>query len=121
MDNKESIILEIIKEYRNLSSKEIFNKTSGVSYATVKRILTKLQEEDLVVSVGKRKATKYKLSPSYQLFYPINIKAYYEKEIDEREIKEIFNFKLIRNILPTVKLFTKDELSPLRKVISPHK
>lgn len=44
---------------------------------------------------------------------PIDIEKYYEKEIDDRKIKEIFNFSIVNDILIKVQLFTYDELEQL--------
>lgn len=45
---------------------------------------------------------------------PIEMEAYYEKEIDERKIKEAFNFQLLTETLRKTSLFTKSELEELK-------
>ncbi len=113
MDGKK-LIIEYLKKKPNSSSKEIFEGFGRQkSLATVKRLLSKLIQEQLIVSTGKGKATRYNLSPTYKLFEPIDIEKYYEKEIDEREIKENFNFSIISEILPKTNLFTENELTKL--------
>ena len=42
-----------------------------------------------------------------------DLDTYFAKEVDEREVLTGFNFKLINNILPHVKLFTNDEIETL--------
>ena len=107
-------ILEFIHENPSLSSKEIHNGlNSEMAYATVKRILTKLIFDNLIITEGKGKGTKYRIAIAYQLFYPTNINRYFEKEIDERKIKERFNLLLIKQDLKNVSLFTKDEIQHL--------
>lgn len=107
-------ILEFINENPSLSSKEIhIGLKSDMAYATVKRILTKLISDNLILSEGKGKGTKYSIGIAYQLFYPTDIKHYFDKEIDERKIKERFNLLLIKNELKNVSLFTKDEIGHL--------
>ncbi|OYT15636.1 MAG: cell filamentation protein Fic [Bacteroidetes bacterium 4572_77] len=69
-----------------------------------------------MISIGKGKATRYKLSPFYTLFEQIEIDKYYEKEIDERVINENFNFSLITEILPNVNLFPNIEIDRLTKL-----
>ncbi len=71
--------------------------------------MAKLKDEKLIISIGKGKATKYKISPNYNLFYNINIDEYYKKEVDERKIANSFNFNLISKTLISVDLFTNDE------------
>lgn len=63
------------------------NANLTASYATVKRLLTKLSNQNHLVIVGKGKSTKYKIPSSFQLLQPIDLDIYYQKEIDERTIK----------------------------------
>jgi len=111
------LILDYIKQNSDCSSNNIYQGiSSNKSLATVKRSISKLIDENLIVSVGKGKATRYQLSISYSIIEPINIDKYYEKEIDERKIKEQFNYSLINNVLPNVELFTKTEKDKLDKL-----
>ncbi len=113
-DFKKLKILEIVKENQGLSSQEIHSHIiSQMSYSTLKRILSHLISEKLVQSIGTGKATKYQISSTYQLLYHIDLKTYFEKEIDDREIKDTFNHQLITDILYDVKLFNDDELQKL--------
>ena len=107
----ENLILEFLKQNPESSSGEILRGISEKkSIATIKRILSKLLAKKLILSTGKGKATKYKLSSYYNLFREIDVQNYYEKEIDERTIIENFNFSLLKEIFPATKLFTEDEL-----------
>ncbi|MFQ5334443.1 MAG: hypothetical protein ACE5DN_00045, partial [Flavobacteriales bacterium] len=108
------LIVEFIRQNSNSSSKEIYEGIGKrKSLATVKRILSKLIQEKLIISTGKGKSTRYILSPVYKLFEPIDIEKYYEKEIDERAINENFNFSIITEILPEADLFTEEESKQL--------
>lgn len=107
-------IIEFIKENPLLSSKEIYEKLKEeIAYATLKRTLSKLVKEKLLVTIGKSRATKYKISPAYKLFYPINLDTYFEKETDERKAEDSFNLILIKEILNEIELFTEEELEKL--------
>ncbi len=44
---------------------------------------------------------------------PLDLATYFDKDIDEREVQESFNFDLIRDVLPRVEIFTKEELEVL--------
>jgi Fic family protein len=113
-DKRETEILDFIKENIESSSKEIFDGiNASISYATVKRILTKLTGENLLITTGKGKGTKYLISPFYELLQPIDIENYYKKEVDERSIKENFNFTLIQDTLKNAHIFTEPELKKL--------
>ena len=113
MDVQE-LILNYLNKKPNSSSKEIFEGLhSAVSYATVKRCLSKLLSENHIIQNGNAKNSRYAISPTYNLFYPINLDEYYSKEIDEREILSGYNFSLIPETLQNVSLFTAKELTLL--------
>ena len=114
LNSRDSEIINIIRNKKECSSKEIFDSLSiTVSYATVKRILTKLNAENLIETKGKGKGTKYLISSAYELIQPIDINEYYKKEIDEREIRENFNFRLITDVLGNNSVFTEPEIKKL--------
>lgn len=114
MDKTYLEIIEVIRNKQEASSREIFDSLSTpVSYATVKRILARLTEENLLTKKGQGKSTKYLISPTYGLFYPVDLDKYFEQEIDERQIRESFNFGLIPEILDKCNLFTAVELAQL--------
>lgn len=107
-------IIDLLKSKPSLSSKEIHNQLpASLSYATLKRMLQKLIAEDLIIVSGQGKATKYQLNAAYDLLYPINPDTYFEKEIDERKVRDGFNHLLLSSTLPSVKLFTEEELKQL--------
>jgi len=117
IDNREEKIIDFIRETGKCSSKEIFEEVDiSVSYATLKRIITKLKSDNYIDSVGRGKGTKYILSPAFKLIQPIDIEKYYEKEIDERQIKGDFNFKIITEVLNVYSAFTENELNKLALV-----
>lgn len=104
------LILEFIKANPLFSSKEIHTGLNiELGYATVKRILQKLVSENLIVTSGKGKGTKYQISQAYELLYPIDTEEYFKKEIDERIINKGFNHNLIEGALRNVKVFTDAE------------
>jgi Fic family protein len=114
IETKELEIIDFVNSNPQCSSKDIHDgiKTS-ISYATVKRILSKLTTENLLVIDGKGKATKYSISAAYKLLQPIDIEQYYKKEIDERIIIDSFNFQLITETLSQINVFTDVELDRL--------
>ena len=114
MSDNKSKVLEFVKRNPSFSSKEIHEgMESKVGYATVKRILTKLILDRLIIAVGKGRGTRYVIGPAYELFSSIDVDEYFEKEIDERIIKDSFNLSLIKDVLSKVKLFTAEELQKL--------
>ncbi|MCH8546789.1 MAG: Fic family protein [Cryomorphaceae bacterium] len=113
-DNRETEIIELLKKNKEASSREIYESIyDSISYATVKRVISKLIDENYLTKKGKGKSTKYLISPTYEVLFPIDIDSYYKKEIDEREIRETFNFQLIPETLKYCNLFTDNELNQL--------
>lgn len=116
MDKREQI-LSFIKSHPESSSSEIFEGAGvDVAYATVRRELAKLFADGIVVVSGKAKASRYSISPSYQLFMPIDIEAYFQQEVDERKINQQYNFELISTLGITQTIFTKTELERLNSL-----
>ena len=115
MKELEIVILVYLENNPASSSKDVFHgihTTKG--YATVKRCLTNLIEKQYVSKVGIGKGTKYALSDSYAIIKPIDIDAYFNQDIDERIIQSSYNFNLIHDILPSVELFSQDEMNKLQ-------
>ena len=122
MEDRALSILKFIQNNPLVSSKMIHeNIASDIGYATVKRILARLKRNNLIVTDGQGKATKYKLSSTYELFKPIDIDEYFETEIDDRNINEAFNLNLISEILSKVELFSKNELEKLNSLQADYK
>ena len=112
-------ILSTLKDNSDLSSSEIHDKLGNQnSYSTTKRTLLKLVEKKLIDKIGNRKGTKYKISKSYGILHSVNIDTYFIEDIDDRKIKEHFNFQLIENDLLVVDLFTDIEIEKLNSLQS---
>ena len=108
------LIVKYIKEKPKSSSNEILMGIGNeISIATLKRILKSLVEENIIVSSGKLKGTKYEISIAFDIIRPIDILQYFEKEIDDRNIHHNFNHTLIGEILNNTELYTKTELELL--------
>lgn len=91
--------------------------TTGVNFAgsdaTMKRMLAAEVEQGNIVVSGIGRATRYSLSAQAHLTMPLNLDTYFAKDIDEREVQAGFNFDLINQQLPEVKIFTTEELEHL--------
>ena len=83
------------------------------SDSTMKRLLSAAAKEGNVETVGRGPATKYRLTPQAHVTIPLDLATYFDKDIDERVVQESFNFDLIREVLPKVEIFTKEELEVL--------
>lgn len=83
------------------------------SGSTVKRLLSAAVKEENIETVGRGPSTKYRLTPQAHVTMPLDLATYFDKDIDERVVQKSFNFDLIREVLPKVEIFTKEELSVL--------
>lgn len=104
--------------YHPLSSRDEIAK--GIAFdgsdATMKRyIAAGVQKGDIEVE-GKARATRYRLSAQAHLLMPLNLDTYFSQDIDKRQVQSSFNFELIREQLPTVTLFSDDELAYLQNL-----
>lgn len=117
MEENKSRIIEFIASNPLKSSKEIHEELGiDIGYATLKRILKKFNEDNYIELEGKGRGTKYKISDSYSIIFPIDVKAYFQTELDERIIKAEFNLELIPTTLRKVQFFTTEELDHLNKL-----
>lgn len=92
--------------------------TAGISDRTLKRIIADCVTKGYIEVTGKGPTTKYKLTPQAQVTIPLNLDTYFNEDIDERTVQEYFNFNLICDILPNVRLFTNNELAILHEAQS---
>lgn len=116
------LILDFIKLNSLSSSKEIHDGLGiDFGYATIKRAIQNLIAENLIITSGKGKGTKYEISKAYEVIRPINVEEYFLKEIDERKIKEQYNHSLIREVLSNTNLFTDEELKQLSDLQNKYK
>ncbi len=102
--------------YHPLSSRDQIAQslTDAPSESTLKRIIRNMVNEGMVEVCGRGPATRYKLSAQAHVTMPLDLDTYFDKDIDEREVQETFNFDLIRETLPKVEIFTADELAMLQ-------
>ena len=76
MYNNDLQILDYISKNSLSSSKEIFEGSKlKIGYATVKRILKRLNEQDYVDIIGKGRGTKYKVSLHIRLPNQLTLKS----------------------------------------------
>ena len=112
-----TIDIEILQflHYRPLANRtEIMaGLTEAPSDSTMKRLLSAAVKDGNIETVGRGPATKYRLTPQAHVTMPLDLATYFDKDIDERVVQESFNFDLIREVLPKVEIFTKEELEVL--------
>lgn len=111
---KDSEIIKFIRQNNFVSSKEIHDGLNqSIGYSTLKRYLNQLVDDKRLEKQGNGNASKYGISSVCELFEEIDIDEYFKLEVDERKIKNAFNFDLITVTLSHIGLFTNDELQQL--------
>lgn len=115
--NRLNQLLQYLHFHPNTPRAEIeAGLTPQISSATIKRILADAANRELITITGRGKATRYSLSAQAHVLMTFDLDTYFEKDIDDREIQNTFNFNLIENILPNVKLFSKEETHTLQQL-----
>ncbi len=110
-------IISILTKHPGLSSREVHERlASDNSYSTTKRTLAKLVDKKLIDRSGNKRSSTYNVGRSYQILHLIDSEAYFEKDIDDREINDTFNFALIQEELLAIELFTDEEKKKLNEL-----
>jgi Fic family protein len=113
LSERENRILAIVANAGGLSSSDVTEREGDSSKATIKRELQALVDSGFLTKSGQGRSTRYTVSPAYDLIRPIDTEGYYKNDIDERDIREDFNWDLLRDVLPKVNLFNNGEISRL--------
>lgn len=116
------LILNFINLNPLCSSKEIHeNLKNDFAYATIKRAIQLLLAENFITVSGRGKSTKYEISEAYELIRFVDVDEYFQKEIDERDIKNNFDHSLIAETLNKVSVFTNEEINYLNNLQNQYK
>ena len=112
-----SSILQFLQYHPLSSRKEI---ADGIGFeasdATLKRMLSAQVSAGNILVSGQGKATRYSLTNACFIAMPIDMDTYFLHDQDGRHIQSGFNFDLIATILPSVTLFTEEELHQLKNL-----
>jgi len=109
MSNLDKII-DFLNYHPGLSRSELMAELDlGVGDTQVKKILADgLARGDLRVE-GKARATRYFVTAKGRLLRTVNLDTYYALPVGEREMQTAYNFELIRDELPSIDVFTREE------------
>ena len=103
-------VIEYLHYHPGVSRRELMEAlVLGIKDTQMKALLGDgIASGDIRVE-GKARATRYFITPKAQLLRTIDLSSYYAVETDKREMQTSYNFELIRDVLPKVEIFTKDE------------
>lgn len=107
-------ILQFLHYHPKASRAEISSGlTNTPSPATLKRLIADSVTKGDIEIVGRGPATRYRLTPQAHVTMKLDLDTYFDKDVDERQIQNSFNFELINDVLPKVEIFTPNELQQL--------
>jgi len=103
-------IIELAKQYSSFHAGDVLEvlHDAHVERLTLSRDLAELVEREVLVRVGKGRATAYILDPHFRLHEPIDVDAYYAQPALARNAQPVFNHDIFR-VLKTDHLFTDVE------------
>ncbi len=117
LNDRQNIILAFIETSESASIGQIFKyvqkKLGQITKITISRDLEKLLEADLIERKGAGRAVTYKLSSRYPIVKKVNVEEYFSQDVDQRKIKETFNFDIFEQLK---NIFTDDEKNKLDKL-----
>lgn len=114
---KYQIILTIFLEKGKMQSSDVHTEIAKIgkktSLVTVKRALSEMTSEGLLIASGSGRSSSYTISTSGRLFVDVNTKKYCLIEPDTRFGLDKFNFTLFPDMPQDI--FTDDELKNLNE------
>lgn len=103
-------IIEYLHYNPGISRQELMNGVDlGVKDTQIKGLLSQGIKTGDIIAQGKARATRYYLTAKGKLLHTVNLDTYYAISLDERAVQTGYNFELIRNELPSIDVFTKEE------------
>ena len=106
----EDQIIEYLHYHSGISRLELMDGAKlTVGDAQTKRALAGLLSRGDIRVEGKARATRYFITPKGQLLRTIDLGAYYATPFADRVMQTGYNFALIRDQLPAIDVFTREE------------
>lgn len=103
-------ILQYLHFHPSSSRVQIMEETDlGLSDATMKRLIADCIAKGLIQKQGSGRTVRYSITPQAHVLMTFDLDAYFEQDIDERQVQPSFNFELINDVLPHVELFLPEE------------
>ena len=106
----EDQIIEYLHYHSGISRLKLMDGAKlTVGDAQTKRALAGLLSRGDIRVEGKARATRYFITPKGQLLRTIDLGTYYATPFADRVMQTGYNFALIRDQLPAIDVFTRDE------------
>jgi Fic family protein len=119
LSERRDAILVFIEANKTASIGQIFEhiqKSLGeVTRITISRDLEKLLRSNLIERQGAGRAVSYRLSTQYSILKKIDAEKYFSQDLDQREIREKFNFDIFSQLKNIFTDAEKDKLIELNE------
>ena len=87
----------------------------GIGDTQAKALLAEGISHGFIRTEGKARAIRYFITPKAHLLRTVDLDSYYAQDFDKRQVQTGFNFQLIRETLPAIDIFSKEEKARLEK------
>ena len=116
LTDRQQRIIALIASQKQLSISQIKEQLGeDISQITLNRDLAKLVKSNFLDKTGKARAITYSVSNFYKLFADIDIEAYFQRDPDQRDALQGFNYGLFE-VLENVEIFSKKEKTLLASI-----
>ncbi|MEK7669125.1 MAG: Fic family protein [Patescibacteria group bacterium] len=122
LNQRENKVIEIVRNLGKSKSSDIHKNlllVEEVSLVTVKRLLSKMESEKILVSGGIGRSTAYSLNDFGKLISSVDASVYCQTEPDKRNGAKEYNYNLFENI--NFYPFLDEELKILTKATNYYK
>lgn len=120
LNKRQDLILAIISTNKTVSIGQIFEYVQKdlekVTRITISRDLEKMLELNLIERRGAGRAVVYQISPRYSMLKKIDVEQYFSQDINQREIKEKFNFNIFEQLKNVFTDVEKNKLLELNEI-----
>jgi Fic family protein len=117
LNKRQDAILAFIETNKTASIGQIFERVQKsigeVTRITISRDLEKMISLNLIERQGAGRAVVYQLSSQYSILKKIDIKEYFSRGLDQRKIREKFNFEIFDQLKD---IFTDPEKKRLNEL-----
>lgn len=109
-------IVDFLQYHPGVSRTELMAQLNlGVGDTQVKKLLADGLSRGDIRAEGRARATRYFITAKGQLLKTVNLDTYYAMPIEKRAMQTAYNFTLIREDLPSIEIFTREEASFLQE------
>ncbi len=118
LNERQNAILAFIEANNSVSIGQIFEYIQKdfehITRITISRDLEKMLQLKLIERLGEsRRTSLYRLSSQYSILKKIDVKKYFSVDVDQRKIREKFNFEIFKQLKD---IFTEDEKNKLSEL-----